>query len=225
MKLQLTFLAAAVAMGTIAPVVVAFPQRAPSATNYYERVGIRLTGAQKTKIAAIEADALAQIDRVYTSEQRATISSARQTMGAIGLSTEQRRRLKKFSSDPSQDFRSILTAQQQQQLRQNHRDKRVGRQFNHLGGPVAMLKAQGLVLSADQESQLTALHQQRKAEIDRLYSPAQRARLEAARQQLAGVQLTEAQNTQIDQIRRQAWIAKEAVLTPEQLRQLPQNQP
>jgi hypothetical protein len=220
MKLQFTALAALAAIALIVPSVAAFPAPTRNAASYYESIGIRLTAAQKAKIASIEADALRQIDLVYSAEQRVTVTNARNTMQNIQLSAAQKQKLAQYTSDPRKDFNSILTAEQQQQLRQNHRDKKVGLSFNHLGSPADMLKAQGIELTAAQETQLTELHNQRRASVDRIYTPEQLAKLQAARTQLESIQLTSEQGSQIAAIRQAAWKAKENVLTPAQKQKL-----
>jgi Spy/CpxP family protein refolding chaperone len=220
MKLQFTALAAVAAIALIGPSVAAFPTQTRNATSYYESIGIRLTAAQKAKIAAIEADALKKIDLVYSAEQRATIADARTTMQNIQLSAAQKQKLSQYTSDPRKDLNSILTAEQQQQLRQNHRDKKVGLAFNHLGSPAEMLKAQGISLTADQESQLTELHNKRRASVDAIYTPDQLTKLQAARTKLESIQLTSEQAEQIAAIRQAAWKAKEDVLTPVQKQKL-----
>jgi hypothetical protein len=220
MKLQFTALAALAAIALIVPSVAAFPAQTRNAASYYESIGIRLTAAQKAKIASIEADALRQIDLVYSVEQRETITSARNTMKNIQLSAAQKQKLAQYTSDPRKDLNSILTAEQQQQLRQNHRDKKVGLPFNHLGSPAEMLKAQGIELTPAQETQLTELHNKRRAAVDGIYTPDQLAQLQAARTQLESIQLTSEQGSQIAAIRQAAWKAKEAVLTPAQKQKL-----
>ncbi len=220
MKLQFTALAALAAIAMIVPSVAAFPDQIRNAASYYESIGIRLTAAQKAKIASIEAAALQKIDLVYSAEQRATIANARNTMQNIQLSAAQKQKLSQYTSDPRRDLSSILTAEQQQQLRQNHRDKKVGLPFNHLGSPAEMLKAQGIELTTAQESQLTELHNKRKASVDAIYTPEQLAKLQAARTKLESIQLTSEQVQQIAAIRQAAWKAKEDVLTPAQKQQL-----
>jgi hypothetical protein len=220
MKLQFTALAAVVAIVSIAPMVAAFPKNTRNATSYYESVGIQLTATQKAKIAAIEADALRQIDAVYTDEQRATVTDARNTMQNIRLTAEQQKRLSQTVSDPRKDLTGILTSEQIQQLRQNHRDKKVVTTANHLGSPAEMLKAHGIELTDSQVEKLTELHNKRKAAVDAIYTPAQLAKLQKARAKLESIQLTSEQAEKISAIRQAAWKAKENVLTPAQKQKL-----
>jgi hypothetical protein len=224
MKLRLTAVALAGLLGIVAALPIMAQQgRTRDAASYYESVGIQLTAEQKAQIAAIEADAISQIDRVYTPEQGAIVTAARNAMAGIQLTAAQKQQLAKFTSNPSNDFKTILTASQQQQLRQNHRDKKVGIPFNHLGSPVEMLKAQGITLTATQETQLNDLHKSRRTAVDAIYTPEQLQTLQAARTKLQSVQLTAAQSEQIATIRSTAWKAKENVLTPAQKQKLPQN--
>jgi hypothetical protein len=223
MKLQFTVLAAAATIFMVVAPVVAFPGQTRNAASYYERVGIQLTATQKSKIAAIEADTLTKIDGIYTAEQRSIVAEARGTMESIKLSAAQKKKLASFTSDPSKDFRSILTTDQQQQLRQNHQDKKVGLLLNHLGSPAEMLKAQGISLTPAQETQLASLHKQRRASVDAIYTPEQLKKLQAARTKLESIQLTSKQSEEIAAIRKAAWQAKEDVLTPAQKQKLLRN--
>jgi Spy/CpxP family protein refolding chaperone len=223
MKLQFTVLAAAAAISTIVSPVAAFPGPAKDAASYYERVGIQLSDAQKSKIAEIEADAVAKIDKVYNAEQRSIVAEARSTMESIKLSDAQKNQLASYTSDPSKDFRNILTADQQKQLRQNHRNKKVGLLRKHPGSPTEMLKAQGIQLTPAQETQLAELHKQRRASVDAIYSPDQLKQLQAARTKLESIKLTSKQSEEIAAIRKAAWQAKEDVLAPDQKQKLPRS--
>lgn len=225
MKLHFTVLAAAATIATIVSPVAAFPGPGPTkdAASYYERVGIQLSAAQKSKIAAIEADAIAKVDKVYNAEQRLIVTEARSTMESINLSDAQKKQLASYTSDPSKDFRNILTADQQTQLRQNHQNKKVGLLLKQPGSPIEMLKAQGIQLTPTQETQLAELHKQRRASVDAIYSPDQLKKLQAARTKLESIQLTSKQSEEIAAIRKVAWQAKEDVLTPDQKQKLPRS--
>jgi Spy/CpxP family protein refolding chaperone len=223
MKLQFTVLAAAATIAMIVSPVAAFPGPTKDAASYYERVGIQLSAAQKSKITAIETDAIAKIDKVYNAEQRSIVTEARSTMESINLSDAQKKQLVSYTSDPSKDFRNILTADQQKQLRQNHQNKKVGLLLKQPGSPVEMLKAQGIQLTPTQETQLAELHKQRRAAVDAIYSPDQLKKLQAARTKLESIQLTSRQSEEIAAIRKAAWQAKEDVLTPDQKQKLPRS--
>jgi periplasmic protein CpxP/Spy len=203
-------------------------------SNRYEKLGIILTAEQKAKMEAIEADAKAKIDLVYTAEQRANRTAARQQKQAVQLTAEQKQKLKQLRTDYKQDLNGILTPAQQQQLAQKKgnrygqssqgtRSQYQGRHGHRYGGnTVESLKAKGIVLTAAQESQLTELNSKYQAARNAVYTPDQQAARQAARAKWQALNVTAEQRAQIKAIRKAAWQAKRDVLTPEQRQKLPQ---
>jgi Spy/CpxP family protein refolding chaperone len=229
MKFPLTVLTAAVLIGMVVLPASAFRGKmygSHNHTNLYKKAGIQLTADQKAKMEAIETEAKAKINAIYTAEQRSTMNEARNARKEIQLTAEQKQKLTQLRTDYRKDLKAILTPEQQQQLSQkrgNHSNKHQGgRHGYHYGNSVERLKAKGITLTATQESQLTELNSKYKAAMASVYTPAQRETSQAAKDKWKSVQLTTAQREQIKAIRKEAWQAKKNVLTPEQQQKLPQ---
>lgn len=229
MKFPLTVLTAAVLIGMVVLPASAFRGKMHGSgnhTNLYKKAGIQLTADQKAKMEAIETEAKAKINAIYTAEQRSTMTEARNVRKEIQLTAEQKQKLTQLRTDYRKDLKAILTPEQQQQLSQkrgNHNNNHQGgRHGHHYGDSVARLKAKGITLTATQESQLTELNSKYKAAMASVYTPAQQEASQAAKDKWKSVQLTPAQREQIKAIRKEAWQAKKNVLTPEQQQKLPQ---
>ncbi len=203
-------------------------------TNRYEKLGITLTAEQKAQMGAIEADAKDKIDQVYTPEQRANRTAARQNKQAVQLTAEQKQQLQQLRTDYKKDLQGMLTPAQQQQLTQKKgnrqgqnsqgtRGQYSGRHGHRYGGyTVESLKAKGIVLTAAQASQLTELNSKYQDARNAVYTPDQQTARADARAKWQALNVTAEQRSQIKAIRKAAWQAKRDVLTPEQRQKLPQ---
>jgi Spy/CpxP family protein refolding chaperone len=230
MKFPLTVLTAVTLIGMVVLPASAFHGKmhgSGNQANRYEKAGIQLTAEQKAKIEAIEADAKTKITAIYTTEQRATMTEARNAKKEIQLTAEQKQKLIQLRTDFRKDLKAILTTEQQQQFskkgRNHHNNNASGRHGRHYGNSVESLKAKGIVLTATQESQLNDLNSKYKAAMNGIYTPAQQSASQAAKAKWQSVQLTASQREQITTIRKAAWQAKKNVLTPEQQQKLPQH--
>jgi Spy/CpxP family protein refolding chaperone len=225
MKFPLTVMTAAVLIGMVVLPASAFRGKMHGSGNYtnlYEKAGIQLTANQKAKMEAIETEAKAKINAIYTAEQRSTMTEARNARKEIQLTTEQKQKLTQLRTDYRKDLKAILTPEQQQQLSQKRGNDSNNYQGGRHGNSVERLKAKGITLTATQESQLTELNSKYKAAMTSVYTPAQQEASQAAKDKWKSMQLTTSQREQIKAIRKEAWQAKKNVLTPEQQQKLPQ---
>lgn len=235
-------------------IVVAVPTFAASNFNQAQRQGVgytarglmgrhleslNLTPEQKNKVQQLQTATKAQMDAVFTPEQRqklAEIKAQRQTKpnkAAWNLTPDQKAKLKAIRQVNMEQMKAILTPEQQAQLGSG---KKLGGEY--LGGRSHMGRLDKLNLTADQKSKLEQLRatvrtQQLRAtvrtQMDAVFTPEQRQQAKLRQEQrremggkLKSLNLTADQQAKLKEIRRSSKAQFEAILTPEQQQQAKQ---
>jgi Spy/CpxP family protein refolding chaperone len=134
------FLTSAIALSiTAAPLVAQANPVAPSSqilaqasdkvSPRFEKLG--LTPAQRDKMAEIRRNTRAQVEAVFTPEQRQQLEAARESkqkrreaMAALNLTPEQKTRLQEIRQSAKTQFEAVLTPEQKQQLQQMRQERR-----------------------------------------------------------------------------------------------------
>jgi periplasmic protein CpxP/Spy len=175
---------------------------------------LNLTPEQKTKVDALRAATKAQMDAVFTPEQRQQREQikgqrqANQGGNDMNLTADQKTKLKAIRDANQEQFKAILTPAQQAQMAQG-------------GGGWG--KGNKLNLTADQKARIEQLRAATKAQMDAVLTPAQQQQAKAhqdRRQAMGnswkGMNLTADQKAKIKTIRESSEQQLNAILTPEQ---------
>jgi periplasmic protein CpxP/Spy len=196
--------------------------------------GLNLTPEQKTKVQQLHNATKAQMDAVFTSEQRqklTEIKAQRQANkpGKAGwnLTADQKTKLKAIRQAKMEQMKVILTPEQQAQLRQSGDKKRNGGHFGRSGGHMARFDK--LNLTTEQKTKLDQLQATTRTQMDEVFTSEQRqqAKLRQDQRRAMGdkwksLNLTADQQTKLQEIRRSSKAQFEAILTPEQQQQAKQ---
>jgi Spy/CpxP family protein refolding chaperone len=112
--------------------VVAEVSNAPvlTAQKRGQKLNLNLTADQKARMKQIREATKAQMDAVFTPEQKAQLQAAKQqgtnrreVMRSLNLTEDQKNRLWAIREQSKQQFEAILTAEQQQQLQQRRQNR------------------------------------------------------------------------------------------------------
>jgi Spy/CpxP family protein refolding chaperone len=100
---------------------VAAPKQAAGATSLIEQ--LKLTSAQKQKIATFRKNRTIEMNKVLTSDQKAKFEAARkagkstsETMNALGLKPAQKKKIADIAKNSAGDIMSVLNPQQKKQV-------------------------------------------------------------------------------------------------------------
>ncbi|MBM0742933.1 hypothetical protein JOY44_15185 [Phormidium sp. CLA17] len=84
---------------------------------------LKLTAAQKQKIATIRRNRTVEINKVLTPNQKAKFETARksgkstsETMAALGLKADQKKKIAEIAKNSASDIMSVLNSQQKKQV-------------------------------------------------------------------------------------------------------------
>ncbi len=195
---------------------------------------LNLTSEQKTKVQQLHNATKAQMEAVFTPEQRqklAQIRAQRQAnkpgKASWDLTADQKAKLKAIRQTSKEQMQAILTPEQQAQLRQGSGKKRDGRHFGRSGGHMARFDK--LNLTAEQKTKLEQLHTTTRVQMDAVFTPEQlqQAKVRQDQRRAMGgkwksLNLTADQQAKLKEIRRSSKTQFEAILTPEQQQQAKQ---
>jgi periplasmic protein CpxP/Spy len=196
--------------------------------------GLNLTPEQKTKMQQLRDATKAQMDAVFTPEQRqklAQIKAQRQAnrpgKGGWNLTADQKSKLKAIRQSNREQLKAILTPDQQAQLRQGGNQKPHGRRSG--GNDIRMNRFDKLNLTADQKTKLDQLQVTTRTQMNEVFTPEQRqqAKLRQDQRRAMGdtwksLNLTADQQAKLKEIRQSNKAQFEAILTPEQQQQVKQ---
>lgn len=100
-----------------------------------QKLNLNLTEAQKAELKQIRQSTQAQIQAVFTSEQKAQIEAAkqqgqkpRQYMSSLNLTAEQKARIREIRQESKKKMDAVLTAEQRQQLQERRQQMKQRRQ-------------------------------------------------------------------------------------------------
>jgi periplasmic protein CpxP/Spy len=115
---------------TTAPAPQTIAQAKDRGARRFEQLG--LTQAQRDKMAEIRRNTRAQVEAVFTPEQRQQLEAARESnkqrrreaMASLNLTPEQKTRLQQIRQSAKSQFEAVLTPEQRQQLQQMKQERR-----------------------------------------------------------------------------------------------------
>jgi Spy/CpxP family protein refolding chaperone len=188
---------------------------------------LNLTSEQKTKLDQLRSATKAQMDEVFTPEQRQKlqeIKSQRQANRAgrerLNLTPEQKAQLKAIHQNTRAKMKALLTPEQQALWVEGGGRHHCGLEG---GGPEGGGRMDKLNLTNEQKAKMAELRAAAKAQLDAVLTPEQqqqaqlgKERRRAMRDSWQSLNLTPEQKTKLKAIRASSKQQLDAILTPEQ---------
>ena len=113
---------------TTAPAPQTIAQAKDRGARRFEQLG--LTQEQRDKMAEIRQNTRAQVEAVFTPEQRQQLEAARESrqkrreaMASLNLTPEQKTRLQQIRQSAKSQFEAVLTPEQRQKLQQMRQER------------------------------------------------------------------------------------------------------
>jgi periplasmic protein CpxP/Spy len=168
---------------------------------------LNLTPEQKTKVEALRAATKAQMDAVFTPEQRQQrdrMKAERQARPAgeqgLNLTADQKVKIKAIRDANKEQFKAVLTPDRQAQMAQGD----------------GWGKGNKLNLTTEQKAKMDQLRASAKTQMDAVLTPAQQQQAQARQGGLKSMNLTADQKVKIKTIMESSDRQLDAILTPEQ---------
>lgn len=201
---------------------------------------LNLSAAQQEQVDALREQTRSQIQNVLTPEQQATVEAAiangenpRRALRSLSLTEDQRTEMREIKDSKRTAMQDILTPEQRAQFEEMRGSRRGGNKGDRLkeggkGGGIERL-AQELNLTDAQVSQIEAMREDAKAQMQNILTADQRATVEAAiangenpRRAMRSLDLTEDQRAEMRELKESKRAQIESILTPDQLEQFQQ---
>ncbi|MGB0560801.1 MAG: Spy/CpxP family protein refolding chaperone [Spirulinaceae cyanobacterium] len=196
---------------------------------------LNLTPDQQAEMQALREATQTQMQGVLTPTQQQAVEAAiangenpRQVLRTLDLSDAQRTQLRDIKASQREEMAEILTPEQQAQLEAMHQSRPGQGKEGDKGGRGDRL-AEELGLTEAQRSQMQALREDTRSQIQAILTPAQRTEVEAAiangenpRRAMRNLDLSEDQRAQMREVKESQRAQMQNILTPEQLAQLEQ---